>query len=225
MKHNRRLALLLALLSSFMIYLIPLFNSHAGWQFLGSVLSGLSEFSTLAAAWIGAAILLQILAILIFYWVLVRVTWKRLLVLVAATPIFFVLASLSLLYAIPLLVLVERDASPEFGELELVCSVEDATIAQVRSGSDLGLVRAEEVRLVDARKFTVAMLKMPGCRKIGLNAPKYGSTIESVAPGGHLLFRSSDGKLRYINLETGASEPLTAPPDVSYGTPYCQMMA
>ena len=192
---------------------------HAGWQLLGSVFSGLNDFSVLAVAWIGAALLLQGLAFLLFYWVMARVTWKKLLVLVVASPLFFVAANLGLLHAIPLLVLVEHEASLEIGGLELVCSIEDADIAQVRSGSDLGLVRAGEVRLVDTRQRTLAILKMPGCIKIGLNAPNYGSTVQSVAPGGHLLHRSNDGKLRYFNLETGYSAPLKAPPDVSFWNP------
>ena len=219
MRNNGFAALLAALILSFTTYLIPLYNLHAGWQFLGSVFSGLNDLSVLTVAWIGAALLLQGLAFLLFYWVMVRVTWKKLLVLVVASPFFFVAANLSLLYAIPLLVLVEHDASPEIGGLELVCSIEDADIAQVHSGSDLGLVRAQEARLVDTRQSTLAILKMPGCIKIGLDAPNYGSTVESAAPGGHQLHRSNDGKLQHFNLRTGYSALLSAPPNVSYWNP------
>ncbi len=219
MRLSRRAALLSALILSFTTYLIPLFHIHAGWVILGSFLSGLSEFSVLSIVWVGVALALQGLALLLFFWLLLEVRWTKIVALIAATPIFVFVANLSLLYAIPLLVLVETDKIPEFGSLELVCSIPDATIAQVRSGSDLGQVRAGEAWLVDSTQRTRALLRMPGCNRIALDAPIVGSTIDAVAPGGHLLHRSDSGELHYFSPEIGTAAPLSAPQDVPYWNP------
>ena len=219
MRLNRHAVFLSALILSFTAYLIPLLHVHAGWLILGAVLSGLNDFSVLSIAWIGVALVLQGLAFLLFFWVLVRVHWTRLVRLVAATPLFVIGANLSLLYVIPLLVLVELDRTPEVGALELVCSIPDASVAQVRSGSDLGQVRAGEAWLVDSTQRTRSLLRMPGCTRIALDAPIVGPTIDAVAPGGHLLHRSDSGELHHFSPETGTSAPLTVPEDVPYWKP------
>ncbi|NNE79184.1 MAG: hypothetical protein HKN18_02830 [Silicimonas sp.] len=219
MKSRSLPALLTALALSFSVYLIPIYNLHAGWQLLGVVLFSGTGASPLSVAWIAAALLIQGLAFVFLFWVIRRFRWSRLAALVAAAPVFVIVANYGLLYAIPLFVLVENDASPEFGKLELVCSVDNAAIAQVRAGSDLGLVRAGEVRLIDTHQMTLSILNMPGCMVTSQGAPDLGLTVDAVAPGGHLLHRSKNGELRYFNLETGASRPLDAPNGASNWSP------
>ncbi|MDH3666991.1 MAG: hypothetical protein OEN23_08675 [Paracoccaceae bacterium] len=219
MRLNRGAALLSALVLSFTTYLIPIYHLHAGWLFLGSVLSGLNEASTLSVAWVGASLLFQGIAFGLFFWLLISVRWSRFIVLLVSTPLFVIVANLSLLYAIPLLVLVETDTRPEVGALELECSIPDTTVAQVHSGSDLSLVRAGEAWLVVSPQRTRALLRMPGCALIALDVPIIGSTIDSVAPGGRLLHRGDSGELFFVSPETENLVPLTAPPVVSYWNP------
>ncbi len=219
MRFNRGAVLLSALILSFTTYLIPLYHLHAGWIFLGSALRGLDDVSTLSVAWVGAALLLQVFAFLLIYWLLIRVRWSRLILLLVSAPLLVIVANLSLLYAIPLLVLVETDTTPEVGALEVVCSVPDATVAQVRSGVDLGLNRAREAWLMVSPERTRALLRMPGCAVTPIDAPIVGSTIDTVAPGGHLLHRSDSGELFHFSPKAGKSASLITPPNVSYWNP------
>lgn len=220
MNLSRRTAIPGAFVLSFAVYLIPLFHLHAGWLLLGRVLaSGLGEVSALSLAWIAAVLVLQGLAFILFSWALRRLRLSRVLVLLAAAPAFVFTANYGLLYAIPLLVLVEPDTAAETGEMQTVCSIDDASLAQVRSGADQALVQAKEAWLVTEAGRALALLSMPGCAVISLEGAKPGATLEPVAPGGHLLHRSDAGALFHFAPQTGLSPPLEVPAGISYWNP------
>jgi hypothetical protein len=216
---SRGMALLGAFLLSFTTYLIPLVHVHAGWMPLGVLLAGFVEPSALFLAMAAAILLLQGLAFALFYWVLRGLRWLKAVVLIAAVPVFVAAANWSLLYAIPYFVLVEGESKSAHGELERVCSLPDATVAQVHSGADLGLVRAGEVRVIVEPERKRARLTMPDCRVDDVAAPRVGSTMDYVAPGGYLLYREVSGGLAFAAPGLEEPMPLSPPRQPSYWKP------
>ncbi len=216
---SRRRALLGAFVLSFIAYLIPLFNIHAGLVPLGLTLVALAEPSAFSLATLAGALAIQALVFALFYWALRGRRWRNWLALIVAAPVLFYGANFMLLYAIPLMVLVERDARPETGDLEKICSVPGAILAQVHSGADLGLERAGEAWVIRQDDRLRAVLTMPGCRLTPVAAPRVGSTMDHVAPGGHLLFRGDDGQLAHAGPERAAPLAVAAPVPGKYWSP------
>lgn len=216
---SRRAALLSAFVLSFAVYLTPVFNIHAGWIPLVAFSAALIEPSILSLTMAVAALLLQALAFGLFYWFFRHPQWLKGVVLGAAVPGVVAVANWAFLYAIPYAVLVEADTRPELGELEIVCSVADATIAQVHSGTDLGLVRAGEVWVIIDPGRKRARLTMPDCRIHAVSAPAVGSTMDSAAAGGYLLYRSKQGDLAYAAPGLDKPVALRAPAQPSYWNP------
>jgi hypothetical protein len=219
LRFSRGVALLGAFLLSFAVHLIPLFHVHAGLVPLGLIFAGVDELSALSLAAIAAALVLQGLAFGLFYWMLRGLRWHKAVVLIVAVPVFVFAANWGFLYAIPYLVLVERDSTTAHGELEKVCSVADATVAQVQSGVDLGLVRAGEVWVIVEPERKRARLTMPDCRVVPVTAPRAGSTMDHVARGGFLLYREDSGGLAYAAPNLARPLTLSAPQHPSYWNP------
>lgn len=205
-------ALLIAFVLSFAVHLIPLFNVHAGLVPLGLLWAGLwAEPTAMTAAMAAGALVLQALAGTLLFWVARGFRWWKLLGLAVALPLFTYGANLVFLIAIPLAVLVESDDRPEVGELSLLCSLPGATLAEVRSGSDLVLERAGEAWVFLHDGGGRAILTMPGCRSEQMPTGKMGSSVNQAAPGGYFLFTPRAGGLAY--LAPGLEAPLeVAPP-------------
>jgi hypothetical protein len=216
---SRRRAFLGAFVLSFSAYLIPLFNVHAGLIPLGITLAGLAEPSVYSLAALAVALAIQAILFALFYWLLRGLRWRNWLVLIAAVPLLVYGANLSVLYAVPLMVLVERDTRPETGDLAKVCSVPGVILAQVNSGADLSLERAGEAWVIRQDDRLRARLTMPGCRLTNVAAPRVGSTMDHVAPGGYLLFRRDDGNLVHVGPDRAAPLAVTAPLPGKYWSP------
>jgi hypothetical protein len=216
---SRRRALLGAFVLSFIAYLIPLFNVHAGLVPLGLTLVALAEPSAFSLATLAGALAIQAIVFALFYWALRGLRWRNWLALVVAVPILVYGANLILLYAIPLIVLVERDGRPETGEFAKVCSVPGAILAQVHSGAELSLERAGEAWIIRQDDRLRARLTMPGCRLTDVAAPRVGSTMDHVAPGGYVLFRRDDGELALARPERAAPLAIAAPEPGKYWSP------
>ena len=219
MRHSRGLVILGAAALSLTTYLIPLLHIESDWHFVGSVIAGPVDFSALTLAWLAVVLLLQFLAFLLFYWILIRFRWVKVLAIAVLAPVFVAVANFSLLYAVPLLVLVERETKEEIGVLEQICRIPDAAVAQVHSGTDLAMVRAEEVWLATGPERALARLTLPGCDVRAHEGLTMGQTIDSIAPGGHFLRRRQDGTLHYFGPGDGAPMPVPSPADVSYWNP------
>jgi len=211
-------AFLVAVVLSFAAYLIPLFNVHAGLVPLGIILVSQAELSAYALATLAVAFAIQAILFASFYWILRGVRWWNWLVLIAAIPILIYGANLSILYVLPLMILVEHDTRPETGNLEKICSLSGVILAQVQSGVDLSLGQASEAWVIRQEDRLRARLIMPDCRLINVAAPRVGSTIDQVAPGGYLLFRRDDGNLAYVEPDRTAPLVLT-PTQQGYWSP------
>jgi len=219
LRPSRSAGFFMAFLLSFAIYLIPLFHLEAGWLSIGKTLSGIRDASNTSLAWIFAVLILQVSTFLAALWFLTRVNWIRILVFVAAFPVLVVGANLILLWWIPLLMLVERDTAPELGSPEQVCSIPGATVAQVRSGSDLSLVHAGEAWLDTSGGLARSVLTMPGCQLIAMDERFDSTTIDAVAPGGVVLHRQIEGAIAYLDPASNGFATVSKPDGVAYWNP------
>ena len=86
MRQSRGLVLLGAAALSFAVYLIPLLHIESGWHFIGALIAGPVDFSALTLAWLAVVLLLQFLAFLLFYWVLIRFRWVKVLAIAVLAP-------------------------------------------------------------------------------------------------------------------------------------------
>ena len=216
---SRSWAFLVAFVLSFAAYLIPLFNVHAGLVPLGIILVRQAELSAYTLATWAVVLAIQVILFVFFYWMLRGVRWWNWLVLIAAIPILIYGANLSILYVLPLMMLVEHDTHPETGSLEKICSQSGVILAQVQSGVDLSLEQASEAWVIRQEDRLRARLIMPDCRLTNVAAPRVGSTIDQVAPGGYLLFRRDDGNLAYVRPDRTAPLVLTTPTQPRYWNP------
>ena len=218
-KTSRRRAFLGAFALSFITYLIPLFNVHAGLVPLGLTLVALAEPSAFSLATLVGSLAIQAIVFALFYWALRGLRWRNWLALIVAAPVLVYGANLIIFLVIPLIVLVERDGRPETGDLAKVCSVPGIILAQVHSGAELSLERAGEAWVIRQDDRLRARLTMPGCRLTPVAASKVGSTMDHVAPGGFLLFRRDDGNLAHVGPGSTAPLAVTAPSPGKYWSP------
>jgi hypothetical protein len=207
------------------VYAIPILGVHGdGWlglALLGAFYEGWGLWLVLA---VGVALLLQLGAGVILFWLLRGPNWARLLGLLASVPLFLFAVQVVYLWLIPLLLLVEPDRAPEVGEAEVICTVDHAWLAPVRSGTRLNLERAAEawVAFTDDRHFGV--LTVPGCHVSSFPGTQAGSTYALVAPGGHIAYQPGTGsgdQSGYLLMRPGLEGPtdLSPPPGIAYWLP------
>ncbi|MDJ1018205.1 MAG: hypothetical protein QNJ35_16970, partial [Paracoccaceae bacterium] len=219
MRLSHGASFLAAFAVSFAVYLIPIFNLEAGWLLLGEALASGGDFTVRSISWLLVALLLQVVVFLTVLWLLARFSVVRIMLLLALAPFGVLIANLVLLWGIPFLLLVERDPAEEVGSLEQVCTIPDATIAQVRSGAEGSLERAKEVWLVTGDGRSRTLLRMPDCQLIPLKGIFDGSTIDAVAPGGRVLHRQGSGAIGYLEPASDGFELPTQPGPVAYWKP------
>jgi hypothetical protein len=217
---SRRSAGWLAALGSFVVYLIPVFGVHGsagiGVQLLGALYEGWTLWLVSVSA---AALLLQVAAAGTLYWVFRRPGRVRLLGLVAAVPLFYLAVQVTYLWVIPVLLLVEADRAPEVGDAEVLCTVDHAGLAAVRSGTTTALETAAEAWIDYTEDRHFGVLSMPGCRVWELPETRAGLVYALVAPGGHVVFRPDGGTgadvgYYYMGPELAGPAALTPPADV-----------
>jgi hypothetical protein len=221
-QRTRGKALLGAFAISFAVYLIPLLNVHAGWMPLGVLWGGLATPSTFSFAVAAGAILFQAFAFASLYWLLRHGQrywryWKA--IVFGILPLGIAIANLLFLIVIPTLVLVEFDTRPETGELHRVCTLPDATLAQVHSGTGLGLERAGEAAIILHSGYGRGRLTMPDCKATPLAATKMGSSMDHAAASGHLLYRANKDSHAYVGPGMDGPRPLANPPGTKYWEP------
>lgn len=206
-----------AFIGSFMLYLVPVPAVHAGLLPLGvfflGAFYGLSsgEFAQSLAS-ILVALLFQFLLGLTFFWGLRGFRWWKGLVLLAAVPVVAAGLGVSLLLGLPMLFLLERDASVEVGELQEVCRAPGVYLLQVAAGV-AGSLEENTVAWVGTRKANQwALLSMPDCRVRPVGQVKTTS-IAKVTATGAVLYRSyKDG---FLLLSPGQpASPVAAPETV-----------
>ncbi len=197
MNRSPRQALLLAIVASFLVYLLPVFTPH-GFRVVGEVavrdlgrlVSGGRPLWATANA--GFALLLQLSALALFYWVLVAGRW-RWLTAAAAAPIVVWAANVAYLVAIPALFLIEDKSAVERGDWPVACEIAGARLVKVRAGVQLELAQAREAWIAREPGGRYEVLSMPGCRAVSSVLDRsIANAVDRVSPGGAALYRSHD---------------------------------
>jgi len=171
----------------------------------------------------GVAVALQVLAGTLWYWVLVRPGWVRILVVAACAPVFVAAANWIYMSALPLRFLTERAATPDLGDWKTVCTVPDMEVAEVRSPPDTSLARTGQAWLRGQEEYVV--LTMPGCHTRLIEKPDAATPVDLnfVSPAGVYLMRNWDSKTRQTQwwVGNGSLRPLSRLPEdsVIFGMP------
>ena len=177
MRPRRRL--ILAALLSASIYALPLVGPHAV-VFLGeALLHGITKAArppTWTAAEIAVALVMQLAAGVIWYWILGRPVSLRPLGLVLAVPAFFAFAEWCFLLALPAHFLIEHDVRAEQRSWKVACRLPNESLVVV--GYKPAVVRSGDTMLVSdptTRLARVAVTDSPGgetsCAVAGLALP------------------------------------------------------
>ena len=225
--YTSRSAFLIAFGASFAVYLVPLFGPHASWP-LGQYLyqwqmSGAPHrvVSWIAMDW-GVALALQVLASALCYWVLVRPSLVRVLVVAACCARLVAAANWAYLSALPSSFLTERATTSDQGDWKTVCTVPDMEVAEVRSPPDTSLAKSGQAWLRSNIEYVV--LKMPGCNTRLIGKPDGATQVDvSFIPAGAYLMRNWDNKTRQEHwwVGNGSLRPLSRLPEgpIMFGTP------
>jgi hypothetical protein len=212
---------LLATVASFVVYLIPTVGPHA-LSFVGGIvagdmaLMGRGRTPAWAAADVGFALALQLLALGLFVWVLRGRRWRWILVLPAAGIMIWA-ANLAYMVVIPTRFLLEVDTAPERITWPAACIVVDASLIRVRSGADLTLPRAGEAWIAQEPSGTYAVLRMPKCQTVPTRHQRSGTeTVDYVVRGARALHRVRDTA---TNIETHWFDPGDGSPPIAVSKP------
>ena len=171
----------------------------------------------------GVAMALQVLAGTLWYWVLVRPGWVRILVVAACAPLLVAVANWAYLSALPSKFLTERATTSDLGDWRTVCTVPDTEVAEVRSPPDTSLARAGQAWLRAKEEYVV--LTMPGCHTRLIRKPDAATQVDLyfVSPAGAYLMRNWDNKTRQSHwwVGNGSLRPLSRLPEDSiiFGMP------
>ena len=218
-----------ALACSFAVYFIPIVGPHTGFFIFESLRIQFRDFRDPAWAFsaLGAAVVLQAVAFVLFYWL-----WRRRGALAIAALLTYgfaatVVAQFIYMLWLPSYFLIEADTAPEIGAWAEVCTVADASTTIWRTPRRLPDEGWSEVWLNDSQNGQ-SMLTMPGCRRIPAPMPQphvqpsghvdFLTSIVQVVPRGLALVQRTDVPSNRIswyllNAPAGTLLPLAAPND------------
>jgi len=159
----------------------------------------------------GVVLALQVLAGTLWYWVLVRPGWVRILAVAACAPVFVAVANWAYLSALPSRFLTERATTPDLGDWKTVCTVPDMEVAEVRSPPDTSLARAGQAWLRAKEQYVV--LTMPSCHTRLIRKPDAATQVDLnfASPAGVYLMTNWDNKTRQTHwwVGNGSLRPLS----------------
>lgn len=222
----------IAFIGSFAVYLLPIITPHVTvvWGVaLWAEMTGAAAARPMAwlAADLGLALVVQMAAGGIIYWVARRPTMVRGLTLLATVPLFYFGLTVGTLIAIPTFFLIEGEKQGAHGDWAVACTVPNATLAASAGGPDAPLVHAREAWLIkrgpqpNARRL--ALLTAADCATRDLPITTFRTRIRQTVPGGGALWgvnHKGSAKWRlYVQLPGGRSIALTAPAKVKYWRP------
>lgn len=206
---NRPATIALAL--SFVIYLLPVFNVHAGlvpWPMM--YFGDLSDIGWFHLAGLAAALVLQGLAAGIFYLLLRRFQWWKLAGIAVMVPVLFFAVNFTFMYAIPALVLIAPDWTKDIGELERTCLARDVSIMQANTGTSLSMEQAGKVWVRGHKHNSAGLLSLPDCNLEPVGEFTTGD-FRSANPAGEVLFSTYNQTYHYGRAGTLNSTDLTPP--------------
>jgi hypothetical protein len=219
--------LVVAFIGSFSLYLFPLLTVHVTMPWGIVLWQEVFYFaSERGAAWtvldLCFAAVLQLCVGALFYWAFSRWRWWHVPVLLAAAPAFLVVVNVGYLYAIPTVILIERDPAREHGDWPLACEVPNAEVAQVAYDPIAALESAAEAWIVVAGE-RYGLLNASGCEVRELPLSIHRTSIRQVIPGGGALFgvheRDAAGERLFLLPPGGEPLPLNEADAVPYRSP------
>jgi hypothetical protein len=179
----RRKSAAIALLASFLVYLIPLIGPHAA-PLLGEMFFG--DMYRSRPLWfltdVVAGLVLQLVAFSVIYLFLQKRSLVRGLALGVAVPAVFVSTQALFMLWIPSIFLIENDTASDAGSWPIECTADDAWIVGVAT-PHRPLGGAVKEVLIQTSKADYGVLSIPDCMVKPLALPK--PTLE---PGGHVDF-------------------------------------
>lgn len=204
----------IAIALSFVIYLLPVLNIHAGlmpWPLMYFGNLGESGWIQLAAA--AGALILQGLTAWVFYLLLRRFHWWKLAGIAVMVPVLFFAVNFTFVYAIPALVLIAPDWSKDVGELERACLARDLDIMQTNTGVSLSMEQAGKVWVRQHNQAGAGLLSMPDCKVEPTGELARGS-FRSANAAGEVLFSTYEQIHHLGRAGTSATMELSPPANV-----------
>ena len=204
----------IAVALSFVIYLLPVFNVHAGlvpWPLMYFGKLGESGWIQLAA--LAGALTIQGLAACAFYLLLRRFRWWKLAGIAVMVPVLFFTVNFTFMYAVPALILIAPDWSKDVGELERVCLTRDVSIMQTNTGVSLSMERAGKVWVRHHNQTGAGLLSLPDC-KIEPTGDLARGSFRSANSAGEVLFSTYEQTYHYGRAGTATARQLTPPAGV-----------
>jgi hypothetical protein len=195
---SRRSAAIKALLASFAVYLLPVIGPHMALPWGGAIVMELASLHRREPLWLAAdialAVILQLAAFLLLYWMFRRPAWWRVAILAAAVPVFFAALLGAYMVAIPTYFLVERDTAPALGGWPELCKLPDSWLDAQRAQIDMNSQATFDIWVSRGDGTEHALLTMPDCvlrpnSEVSLTG---SSAIDYATPAGDLLYRVHD---------------------------------
>jgi hypothetical protein len=231
-------ALGLALLCSFSVYFIPIVGPHAIFtigESLGQHFHAFGKYPAWALTELGATLLLQLAAFVLFAWFWRRCSALRLTVLLVCAAAALVEAQELYFAAIPARFLIEPETAPEkTGAWPEACHITDGQVMNVRMPGRMPQTGWGEAWLEDSHAGW-SILRMPDCQRIAAALPQptvrpgggvdFMINVTQVSPGGLALVQrheTATNKDTWLlaNVADGTLTPLPAPQTTQYVAPY-----
>jgi hypothetical protein len=228
----------LALLCSFSVYFIPIFGPHAAfflWELLSQRFLDVWRNPAWAFTEFGAALLLQAIALVIFYWFWRRRSALRLVVLGGCAVAALIEAQGVFIARIPAMFMIEQETAKEnAGAWPEVCRVTDGQLMIVRTPRRLPKDGWNEAWLQDSQA-RYSVLRMPDCQLTPAPLPqpavRPGGAVDfmigvaQVVPGGLALVQRHETAANkdiwmLANVSAGTLDPLPAPQTTQHVQPY-----
>jgi hypothetical protein len=211
----------LAIILSFVIYLLPVFTIHAGFvPWPAMLLSG--EWGLVLVA-LAAAVLLQGLTAYLFNWILRANLPGRLAGFVVSLPILFIAVNALFLYVVPVIVLIEPDWSGDVGTLDEACTLENVSLMRLPGTSPTGNSATGKVWVQQKSGDAAALMSGSDCTLE--QAPKVGKPGQFIAASaaGSALYSTWEGAIYWLEAGGQTAVQLTAPADARHWRPILTM--
>ena len=207
----------IAIILSFVIYLLPVFTIHAGFvAWPAMFLSG--EWSAVLIALAGALVL-QILTAYLFHWLLSRFGKWGTIGLLASLPLLFFAVNVSFLYIIPALILIEPDWSGDVGAIEPVCERKSVSIMRLPARSAAGPVAAGNVWLQQQTARNAALMSGLDCSLQQVANINENGQFTVVTGTGVALYRTHQGSVHVLRAGSDEIRALPRPDGIKHWNP------
>ncbi len=193
---RRAPAYLVGLVGSFATYLLPVFGRHFTHRPWGPLL--LEEIDRYpggpAAGWfagdLALALVLQVVAALLLYWLVRRPNWPAFMALVASVPVFVVTLNVAHGGRFPPPFPIEAESAREQADWEAECTLSGYKVSPAARPLNMSLEKAGQAWLRRPGGDEYALLQMPGCEvtEVSFDIGEYP----------HIAYGAENGRMLYV---------------------------